>query len=103
MKETKTVSLADELTGISRAAAAVQLLLDQAREKHGDGDEVLAAASGALSLVVSRLVQVRSAVRGTLDPIHLWAAHNSTTPSPLSGEDPDVRLWERGKTRYAKR
>jgi hypothetical protein len=64
----KTVSPADELTWIGRAAAAVQFLLNRAREEHGEGDDVLASfwrsrTGGLWSKSAQRLV-------ARFDPVH---------------------------------
>lgn len=89
----KDVSLGAEMAALARAVDSVRLLLDaEALDEPAPANRRLAAEAVG-SLVFARLVQLRLAVVGGLDPGLLHAEHNTVIASP--GGDPDIVLRAR--------
>ena len=89
------VSVADEVHTIVSAGEGALLLLDGGQLPRSIEADPTKAATAIVAILVSRLHQIECALRQSIDPAVLLAAHNSTTAVARAGEDPDVRLVPR--------
>lgn len=89
----KDVSLGGELGVLARAVESIRILLDAELLDEPAPPERRLAAEAVAVLIAARLVQLRRAVLGVIDPAVLHAQHNEVIRS--SGADPDVVLRAR--------
>jgi hypothetical protein len=97
--ESSAVSLGLELANLEHALRGASLLAELLANHDLPDEETQRMAphciSAQLALVNARLRHVGRVVRGEEDAETLWAPHNATSPSPLPGDDGDVRLVPR--------
>jgi hypothetical protein len=97
--DSDTVSLNLELDNLESALRGTSLLAELLASNGLPDEEARRQAPhcivAQLSLVNARLRQVGRVIRGEEDAEALLAPHNTTCPSPLPGEDGDVRLVSR--------
>lgn len=103
MRRRKSVSLSSELHLVARTIDATRILTEQWKELHLNEDDLprLARALHAtLVLVRERLTLVDRAVRGTLDPRHLFCQENEALDELPGDDEGDVvlRPWSPKKT-----
>jgi len=100
---TRVCSLAFELQQLEHAAEAATVLTNLVRDNRAANDDEatrLPVLSGAVvSLVGSRLRDLRRVVRGQRDPSEFWSRACDTAPTVNAGDDPDVRFcgWSDGE------
>lgn len=93
-RSAKKVSLSSELHLVSRTIDGMRLLTEKWKELHFNEEDLprLAhALHSTLVLVRERLTLVDCAVRGTLDPQHIFCQENEALDE-LPGDDGDVVL-----------
>ena len=93
---TKVCSLAFELQQLEHAAEAATLLTTLVRDNRAANDDEatkLPILSGAVvSLMGSRLRDLRRVVRGQRDPSEFWSPACDTAPTVNAADDDDVRF-----------
>jgi hypothetical protein len=93
---TKVCSLALELQQLEHAAEAATLLTTLVRDNRAANDDEatkLPILSGAVvSLIGSRLRDLRRVVRGQRDPSEFWSPTCDTAPTANAADDSDVRF-----------
>ncbi len=93
---TKACSLALELEQLEHAAEAATVLTKLVRDKRAANDDEAArlpVLSGAVvSLLGSRLRDLRRVVRGQRDPGEFWSPACDASPTPSASDDQDVRF-----------
>ena len=100
---TKVCSLAFELQQLEHAAEAATLLTTLVRDNRAANDDEatkLPVLSGAVvSLMGSRLRDLRRVVRGQRDPLEFWSPACDTSPVINAADDEDVRFpaWSDGE------
>jgi hypothetical protein len=100
---TKVCSLAFELQQLEHVAEAATLLTTLVRDNRAANDDEatkLPILSGAVvSLMGSRLRDLRRVVRGQRDPLEFWSPACDTAPTVNAGDDGDVRFpaWSPGE------
>lgn len=100
---TKVCSLALELQQLEHVAEAANVLSNLVRDNRAANDieaSKLPVLSGAVvSLMGSRLRDLRRVVRGLRDPAEFWAPTCDTSPTPDAEDDGDVRFsaWSLGE------
>ncbi|HYO52579.1 hypothetical protein [Archangium sp.] len=94
--ESSAVSLNLELANLEHALRGASLLAELLANHDLPDEETQRMApqciTAQLALVNARLRHVGRVIRGEEDAETLWAPHNAINPSPLPGEDGDVRL-----------
>jgi hypothetical protein len=94
--ESSAVSLNLELANIEYALRGTSLLAELLANHNLPDEETRRMAphfiAAQLALVNARLRHVGRVVRAEEDAESLWAPYNATSPSPLPGDDEDVRL-----------
>lgn len=97
--ESSAVSLNSELSNLEHALRGASLLAELLANHDLPDEETQRMAphciTAQLALVNARLRHVGRVIRGEEDAETLWAPHNATSPSPLPGDDGDVRLVSR--------
>jgi hypothetical protein len=97
--ESSAVSLNLELSNLEHALRGAALLAELLGNYDLPDEETQRMAPHCIvaqvSLVNARLRHVGRVIRGEEDSETLWAPHNATSPSPLPGDDGDVRLVSR--------
>jgi hypothetical protein len=93
---TKVCSLAFELQQLEHAAEAATLLTTLVRDNRAANDDEATKlpilSSAVVSLMGSRLRDLRRVVRGQRDPSEFWSPACDTAPTVNAGDDPDVRF-----------
>jgi hypothetical protein len=93
---TKVCSLALELQQLEHAAEAATILTSLVRDNRAANDDEamrLPILSGAVvSLLGSRLRDLRRVVRGQRDPLEFWSPNCDTAPTANAADDADVRF-----------
>jgi hypothetical protein len=104
--ESSAVSLGLELANLEHALRVASLLAELLANHDLPDEETQRMAphciSAQLALVNARLRHVGRVIRGEEDAETLWAPHNATTPSPLPGDDGDVRLVSKSLPPFAR-
>jgi hypothetical protein len=94
--ESSAVSLGLELANLEHALRGASLLAELLANHDLPDEETQRMAPHCIvaqvSLINARLRHVGRVIRGEEDAESLWAPHNATSPSPLPGDDEDVRL-----------
>ncbi|HYO58519.1 hypothetical protein [Archangium sp.] len=94
--ESSAISLNMELANLEHALRGASLLAELLANHDLPDEETQRMAphciTAQLALVNARLRQVGRVIRGEEDAETLWAPHNAINPSPLPGDDGDVRL-----------
>ena len=94
--ESSAVSLSMELANLEHALRGTSLLAELLGNHDLPDEETQRMAPHCIvaqvSLVNARLRHVGRVIRGEEDAETLWAPHNATSPTPLPGDDEDVRL-----------
>ena len=96
MSRRKKVSIALELTEVMHALAGARILVSTVLlgglPQGPDDQETPAAVEAILRLVGLRLRDSVSAIRGTVDPVLLWAPHNAALPRSSEEGARDLHL-----------
>ena len=104
--ESSAVSLSMELATLEHALRGASLLAELLANHDLPDEETQRMAphciSAQLALVNARLRHVGRVTRGEEDAETLWAPHNATSPSPLPGDDGDVRLVSKTLSPFAR-
>ena len=104
--ESSAVSLNLELSNLEHALRGASLLAELLGNHDLPDEETQRMAphciSAQLALVNARLRHVGRVIRGEEDAETLWAPHNATSPSPLPGDDGDVRLVSKSPSPFAR-
>jgi hypothetical protein len=94
--ESSAISLNLELTTLEHALRGASLLAELLANHDLPDEETQRIAphciTAQLALVNARLRHVGRVIRSEEDAETLWSPHNATSPSPLPGDDGDVRL-----------
>jgi len=94
--ESSAVSLNLELSNLEHALRGAALLAELLGNHDLPDEETQRMAPHCIvaqvSLINARLRHMGRVIRGEEDAETLWAPHNATSPSPLPGDDEDVRL-----------
>jgi len=93
---TKVCSLALELQQLEHAAEAATVLTNLVRDNRAANDEEVTRlpvlSSAVVSLLGSRLRDLRRVVRGQRDPSEFWSPTCDTLPTANAADDEDVRF-----------
>ncbi|MFY0571131.1 hypothetical protein ACN28E_45880 [Archangium lansingense] len=104
--ESSAVSLNLELANLEHALRGASLLAELLANHDLPDEETQRMAphciSAQLALVNARLRQVGRVIRGEEDAEMLWAPHNAINPSPLPGDDGDMRLVSKSPPLFAR-
>ena len=104
--EASAVSLNLELANLEHALRGTSLLAELLANHNLPDEEARRMAphciAAQLALVNARLRQVGRVIRGEEGAERLWAVHNATLPSPLPGDDGDVRLVSKSPPPFAR-
>ena len=104
--EANAVSLNLELANLEHALRGTSLLAELLANHNLPDEEARRMAphciAAQLALVNARLRQVGRVIRGEEGAERLWAVHNATLPSPLPGDDGDVRLVSKSPPPFAR-
>ena len=96
MLERKAISLSYEIQDLTSVLEGARVLAEAVRTDQlaTEHDTELAPTSviSILTLAIARLQLLDAVVRGQMTAARLWTAHNDTRPTPLPGDDRDVRL-----------
>lgn len=102
---TKVCSLAFELEQLEHAAEAATVLTNLVRDNraanHDEATKIPVLSGAVVSLLGSRLRDLRRVVRGQRDPAEFWSPACDTAPTMEAGDDADVRFpaWSDGERR----
>ncbi|HYO68478.1 MAG TPA: hypothetical protein VEU33_20590 [Archangium sp.] len=104
--ESSAVSLNLELTNLEHALRGASLLAELLANHDLPDEETQRMAphciTAQLALVNARLRHLGRVIRGEEDAETLWAPYNATSPSPLPGDDGDVRLVSKSPPPFAR-
>jgi hypothetical protein len=93
---TKVCSLALELQQLEHAAEAATVLTNLVRDNRAANDDEVTRlpvlAGAVVSLLGSRLRDLRRIIRGQRDPAEFWSPTCDTSPTANAADDADVRF-----------